>query len=105
MTAVSSQGSPPPTPEGFEEEVHGLVNDTAPKTFAVVEEFTTEEGEWDARVVAWGWEHEDGTAQLTCVDGRRRMSLRSADRATWWMARLTGGAVRLVWVARRENVA
>ncbi|MGW3658417.1 hypothetical protein ACWD6R_23210 [Streptomyces sp. NPDC005151] len=82
MANVSSPSSPTGPPDRFADEIRALVEATAPRLFAVVEQFETDSGEPDARVAAWGLAHDDGSAQVTAVDGGFRMSLRTPGRAT-----------------------
>jgi hypothetical protein len=88
----------PDRPEGFDHEVRELVAETAPRLFAVVEEFNTDSGAPDARVAAWGMAYQDGTAQVTTTEGRTHLSLRSPERATRWISRRPGCSASLVWV-------
>lgn len=69
MDTVSSPSSLPVPPDGFADEIRALVEATAPRLFAVVERFRTSDGGHDARVAAWGLAHDDGSAQVTAVDG------------------------------------
>ncbi|QWF80613.1 hypothetical protein [Amycolatopsis sp. CA-230715] len=80
----------------FDELVRDMVGTFAPRLFAVVEEY----GERvDARVAAWGmaFDEEDG-AEVICVDGGLRMSVRSPDRALAGFARRPEVSARVVWV-------
>jgi len=87
-----------PEPFDFDQEVCALVLDTAPRLFAVVQEFALDDGWRDAEVAAWGMAYEDGRADVTSVDGRRRFSLPSPARATRHFALLEGVTARLVWL-------
>lgn len=97
MATVSPQPSLPAPPDGFADEIRALVEATAPRLFAVVEQFATADGELDARVAAWGLAHDDGHAQVTSVDGGFRMSLRTPDRATQLVSLRPGSMGTLVW--------
>ncbi|MFI0774744.1 hypothetical protein [Streptomyces sp. NPDC021212] len=97
MATVSPQN---PASESFDfyQEVRELVLDTAPRLFAVVQEYVLDDGWRDAEVAAWGMAYQDGHADVTSVDGRRRFSLPSADRAIRHFALLEGVTARLVWL-------
>ncbi|MGR3934902.1 hypothetical protein [Streptomyces sp. BRA346] len=97
MATVSPQ-NPHSEPFDFDGEVRSLVLDTAPRLFAVVQEFALDGGWRDAEVAAWGIAYEDGHADVTSVDGRRRFSLPSPDRAMRHFARWEGVTARLVWL-------
>lgn len=97
MATVSPQNSAS-EPFDFDGEVRSLVLDTAPRLFAVVQEFALDDGWRDAEVAAWGMAYQDGHADVTSVDGRRRFSLPSADRAMRHFALLEGVTARLVWL-------
>ncbi|MFD7506863.1 hypothetical protein [Streptomyces sp. NPDC059850] len=85
-------------PFDFDGEVRSLVLDTAPRLFAVVQEFALEDGWRDAEVAAWGLAYEDGRVDVISADGTRRFSLPSAERATWHYGRMDGVTARLVWL-------
>ncbi|MGW3162743.1 hypothetical protein ACWC9Q_07640 [Streptomyces sp. NPDC001142] len=97
MATVSPHASLPAPPDGFDGEIRALVEATAPRLFAVVEQFGTADGELDARVAAWGLAHDDGRAQVTAVDGGFRMSLRTPDRAAHMISMRPGSIGCLVW--------
>lgn len=97
MTTVSPSPSLPDRPDGFDQEIHALVAATAPRLFAVIEEFATEGYERDARVAAWGLAFDDGSAQVTSVDGGFRMSLRTPARAVRLVSLRPGSVGGLVW--------
>ncbi|MFD8825778.1 hypothetical protein ACFV1C_25940 [Streptomyces sp. NPDC059605] len=97
MATVSPRPSLPDPPDGFADEIRALVEATAPRLFAVVEQFRTSDGEPDARVAAWGLAHDDGSAQVTAVDGGFRMSLRTPDRAAHMISMRPGSVGCLVW--------
>ncbi|MEU0844239.1 hypothetical protein ABZ370_32840 [Streptomyces sp. NPDC005962] len=78
--------------------MRSLVLDTAPRLFAVVQEFALDDGWRDAEVAAWGLAYEDGRVDVISVDGTRRFSLPSPERATWHFARMDGVTARLVWL-------
>jgi hypothetical protein len=84
-----------PSPEEFERQLLALVNETAPKMFAIVHEYDVE-GWRDAEVVAWGLAYEDGKVRL--LRARSIAYLDSAERALAWCERLCGGPTRLVWL-------
>lgn len=72
--------------DGFTRGVHELVAATAPRLFAVVEEFRTEAGAPDAEVAAWGLAHADGTTQVNATRGNVHLSTRSPDSAAMLIA-------------------
>jgi hypothetical protein len=63
----------------------------------VVDQFETDDGDLDARVAAWGLAHDDGSAQITAVDGGFRMSLRTPDRAAQLISLRPKSVGCLVW--------
>ncbi|MDV9169467.1 hypothetical protein R6V09_04865 [Streptomyces sp. W16] len=97
VTVASNSSSLPEPPHSFCDEIHALVNATAPRLFAVVEEYATEDGDRDARVAAWGLAHEDGSAQVAAWDGGFRMSLRNPERAAQLISMRPGSVGSLVW--------
>lgn len=97
MTTVSPGLSNPDRPDAFTAEIRNLVNATAPRLFAVVEEYLTEEGDRDAHVAAWGLAHGDGSAQVAAFDGGFRMSLRNPERAAQLISMRPGSVGSLVW--------
>ncbi len=97
MTTVSPGLPTPDRPDAFTAEIHALVNATAPRLFAVVEEYATEDGDRDARVAAWGLAHDDGSAQVAALDGGFRMSLRNPERAAQLISTRPGSVGSLVW--------
>ncbi|MFJ3712534.1 hypothetical protein OG709_13370 [Streptomyces sp. NBC_01267] len=103
MATVSPEQPASARPDGFDQEVRDLVEATAPRLFAVVEEFRAGDGDadLDAHVLAWGLAHPDGSADVSAVSGGSRMVLRSPERAVMWFSRLAGGGVRLVWPCAR----
>ncbi|MPZ64934.1 MAG: hypothetical protein GEU83_05285 [Pseudonocardiaceae bacterium] len=93
-------GIPPLCSESdFDELLQQLVADSAPRTFAVVQEY----GERvDGRIAAWGLAFDDHVNVVSADDGIR-MTLGSADRvrhAFTWGRHITA---RLVWVDRGEG--
>lgn len=103
MTTVSPPFPHPDRPEGFDQEIRELVTATAPRLFAVVEEFASGNGEWDARVAAWGLVYDDGRAQVATEDGRFRMSLRTPERAAEWISRRPGSSGSPVWPGTKNR--
>ncbi|MEU5342371.1 hypothetical protein AB0H18_16280 [Streptomyces sp. NPDC020766] len=97
VTVAPNSSSVPEPPHSFRDEIHALVNATTPRLFAVVEEYTTEDGDRDARVTAWGLAHEDGSAQVATVSGGLRMSLRNPERAAQLISMCPGSVGSLVW--------
>lgn len=96
MTTVSPGLAGPDRSAGFTAEIHALVT-TAPRLFAVVEEWITEDGDRDARVAAWGLAHKDGSAQVASESGGLRMSLRNPERAAQLISMCPGSVGSLVW--------
>ncbi|MEC4017306.1 hypothetical protein [Streptomyces sp. H27-D2] len=92
-------------PTTFDQELCDLVLDTAPRLFAVVQEYDLEPGERDAHIAAWGMAHDDGRVQVVSVGGGRRLSLGSAERAVWWFGRRAGVRARLVWLVASRGAA
>ncbi|MEV7868115.1 hypothetical protein AB0P17_18900 [Streptomyces sp. NPDC088124] len=98
MNTVSPPLPHPDRPAGFDQEIRALVNATAPRLFAVVEEFACENGELDARVAAWGLAYADGGGtHVTSVDGGAWLTLTSPERAAAWISRRPGSFGSLVW--------
>ena len=83
----------------FRQELCDLVLDTAPRFFAVVQEWEEETGDLNGWVVAWGMAHEDGPADVLSVDGALRMRLGSPERALRLFSREAGVTARIVWLA------
>lgn len=99
MTTVSPQSPAPERPFDFAREVHALVRDTAPRLFAVVEEYRPDTEDADALVVAWGLAYEDGAAEVISVDGHRRWQLAAAESVVRYFGRAEDLSARLVWLA------
>lgn len=78
----------------FDKLVAGLVNDFAPRLFAVVQELGTRQ---DGRIAAWGMAFDDH-AEIVAVDGGTRLTLSTAERAITWFNRPRDVTARLVWV-------
>ncbi|WP_447040195.1 hypothetical protein [Streptomyces sp. DSM 118878] len=97
MATASPPSLDPEQAGDFRREIQALVNATAPRLFAVVEEYTTEDGDRDAQVAAWGLAHGDGSAQVTTVSGGVRMSLRNPERAAQLISMRPGSVSSLVW--------
>ncbi|MEV6976066.1 hypothetical protein [Kitasatospora sp. NPDC093806] len=93
MTAASS-----PNPHSlFDQELCGLVLDTAPRLFAVVQ---VDGDDADGWVVAWGLANDDGPTHLISLDGHTRMNLASPERAVRHFTGRPGITARLVWLAQ-----
>jgi hypothetical protein len=97
VTVAPNYSSRPEPPHSFRDEIYTLVNATAPRLFAVVEEYATEDGDRGAHVVGWGLAHEDGSAQVAAGDGGFRMSLRSPERVAQLFSMCPGSVGNLVW--------
>ncbi|MER7787532.1 hypothetical protein [Streptomyces sp. NPDC097640] len=98
MATVAPQ-DPSSAPFEFDQEVCELVLDTAPRMFAVMQEYDLETEDPDAQVAAWGMAHEDGRVHVISVSGAVTMSLGSPERAVWHYGRRKGVSARLVWLA------
>ncbi|GAA1408419.1 hypothetical protein GCM10009639_58150 [Kitasatospora putterlickiae] len=96
MSAAPSQNSLPT----FDQELCGLVLDTAPRQFAVVQVYDGGELPSDGWVVAWGLAHTDGSAHLFVVDGQTRMTLVSPERALRFFPGRPGLSAGLVWLSQ-----
>ncbi|MFD5747817.1 hypothetical protein [Streptomyces sp. NPDC127033] len=83
----------------FTQEVYELVRDTAPRLFAVVEEYRPGTDDADAVVVAWGLAYESGVAEVIHVGGGRRWRLASAEGIMRHFRRTEDRTPRLVWLA------
>lgn len=86
----------------FTRGVHELVAATAPRLFAVVEEFRTEDGIPDAEVAAWGLAHPDGTAHLQATRSGTHLSTHSPDSAAALIARCRRTDAYVIWPDRPE---
>ncbi|MET7990377.1 hypothetical protein ABZU76_05655 [Amycolatopsis sp. NPDC005232] len=92
---VDSEPEPLCGQEEFTELVADMVKSSAPRLFAIVQEY----GERvDARISAWGLDFDD-KIEILDVDGRLRMSLMSTDRALWMFSRHPDVSAEVVWVA------
>jgi hypothetical protein len=80
-----------------------LVAATAPRLFAVVEEFEGDAGDVDARVAARGLAYADGSAQVAPTGTGFRMSLRSPERALNMLPTRSDGAGSLAWVPEHSK--
>ncbi|MGW7443936.1 hypothetical protein [Kitasatospora sp. NPDC054795] len=65
----------PPTVPTFDQELCGLVLDTAPRLFAVVQVCDEGLADADGWVAAWGFADATGSTHVTGVDGRTRLTL------------------------------
>ncbi|KJS59001.1 hypothetical protein VM95_29910 [Streptomyces rubellomurinus] len=89
----------------FEQELCGLVLDSAPRLFAVVQVCGEGREDADGWVVAWGLADEDGRAHVIGIDGRTRMTLASPERVLRHFGRRPGVSARLVWLAEPGGAA
>ncbi|RKT10995.1 hypothetical protein BX285_4929 [Streptomyces sp. 1114.5] len=110
MTAEHSQNPRPVTPRlsadpTFDQELCGLVLDTAPRMFAVVQVCGEGFADADGWVVAWGLVDDPGPTHVISVDGRARMTLASPDRVLRHFAGRPGITSRLVWLAQPRAAA
>jgi hypothetical protein len=105
MTTVSPQGAGTPHSEEWKREVQDLVNATAPRLFAVVQEWRDERGEPDAHVAAWGLAYEDGSARVAGAEGRMAMDLAAPEGALRVYGRRPESAASLVWVGPGAGLA
>ncbi|MFI1849626.1 hypothetical protein [Streptomyces sp. NPDC020480] len=104
MATVSPQ-KPTTASFDFDQEVCALVLDTAPRMFAVVQEYDLETEHADGHVAAWGMAYDDGSAHVIGVGGAVTMSLGSPERAVWHYGRRKGVSARLVWLAPGAGAA
>ncbi|WP_329386857.1 hypothetical protein [Streptomyces sp. NBC_01716] len=102
MTTVSPH-CPAPEPFDFAREVYELVRDTAPRLFAVVEEYRVGTEDADAVVVAWGLAHADGAAEVISVEGHRRWQLAAAENVVRYFGRAEDLSARLVWLTAPDT--
>lgn len=84
----------------FTRGVHELVAATAPRLFAIVEEFRTEDGTPDAEVAAWGLAHPDGTTHLQATRSGTHLSTHSPDSAAALIARCRRTDAYVIWPDR-----
>ncbi|MET8539642.1 hypothetical protein ABZW03_03135 [Kitasatospora sp. NPDC004799] len=96
MTAAPSQNAHP-TNLTFDQELCGLVVDTEPRLFAVVQVCGDGADGW---VAAWGLADSDGQTHAIGVDGRMRMTLGSPERTLRHFSRRAGITARLIWLAQ-----
>ncbi|QLH23929.1 hypothetical protein [Streptomyces sp. Rer75] len=54
-------------------------------------------GERDGEIASWGLAHPDGQTDVTSVEGTRRLSLNSPERAAWWFSREKDVSAWLIW--------
>lgn len=97
--------APTGTPHPFDQELCGLVLDTAPRLFAVVQVCDVDTELANGWVVAWGMAYDDGPTHVVSLDGGLRMSLTSPECALRAFSRRTGLAARLVWLAAPATAA
>ncbi|MFJ2559224.1 MULTISPECIES: hypothetical protein [unclassified Streptomyces] len=85
----------------YEQELHDLVHDIAPRFFAVVVEYRDGEGDIgrDAAVVAWGMAQENGVAEVTRMDGGGQLRLAAPENVKRYFGRADGCSPRIVWLA------
>lgn len=95
---VSPQSPAPEPLFDFARAVDELVRDTAPRLFAVVEEYRVGTEEADAFVVAWGLAYADGAAEVVGVEGSRRWQLTDPRHIVRYFGRAEDLSVRLVWL-------
>ncbi|MFE7591269.1 hypothetical protein ACFU6K_17880 [Kitasatospora sp. NPDC057512] len=104
MSTAPSPNSRPATPlpvarPTFDQELCGLVLDTAPRLFAVVQVCGDDADGW---VAAWGLTDSDGRTHVIGVDGRTRMTLHSPERAVRHFSGRPGITARLIWLSPPE---
>ncbi|MBD0672908.1 hypothetical protein [Streptomyces sp. CBMA156] len=104
MAAAPSQNSLPGTlaqaaDPAFDRELCGLVLDTAPRLFAVVQVCDEGRADADGWVAAWGFADAAGSTHVIGVDGRTRLTLPSPERAAHHFSRRPGITARLVWLS------
>lgn len=96
---VSPQSPAPEPLFDFARAVDELVRDTAPRLFAVVEEYRPGTEDADAVVVAWGLAYADGDAEVISVEGNRRWQLAAAEHVVRYFGRGEHLSARLIWLA------
>ncbi|MFG2842962.1 hypothetical protein ACGF12_07255 [Kitasatospora sp. NPDC048296] len=101
MTAAPSPNPQPP----FDQELYGLVLDTAPRLFAVVQVCDEGRADADGWVVAWGLADHAGSTHVISIDGRARLTLASPERALRHYPEQPGISTRLVWLAQPAAAA
>ncbi|MFE6871262.1 hypothetical protein ACFVFS_32480 [Kitasatospora sp. NPDC057692] len=96
MSAAPSPNSLP----SFDQELCGLVLDTAPRLFAVVQVHHVGGEDVDGCVVAWGLAGDNGPTHLIGTDGHTRMTLAAPERALRYFTARPDLTARLVWLAQ-----
>ncbi|MFE4360139.1 MULTISPECIES: hypothetical protein [Streptomycetaceae] len=86
----------PPVEPTFDQELCGLVLDTAPRLFAVVQVCGENADGW---VAAWGLADSDGRSHVISINGRTRMTLPSPERAVRHFSGRPGITARLIWLS------
>ncbi|MFB7470440.1 hypothetical protein [Kitasatospora sp. NPDC056184] len=93
--------TPSPNPHSlFDQELCGLVLDTAPRLFAVVQVHHVGGEDVDGCVVAWGLAGNTGPTHLVSTDGHTRMTVTAPERALRYFTARPGLTTRLVWLAQ-----
>jgi len=81
--------------ESYERQVNRMVDELAPRMFAVVQDYGDQE---DSRIAAWGLAFED-YAEIVSVDGDLRVSTDSMERAVNSFSQPPDVTARVVWGA------
>ncbi|MFI9362003.1 hypothetical protein ACIG5E_13210 [Kitasatospora sp. NPDC053057] len=98
--------APSPNPRiPFDQELCGLVLDTAPRLFAVVQVCDEGQPDADGWVAAWGLVDNDGPTHVICLYGQARMTLASPERALRHFTGQPGITARLVWLDQPDTAA
>ncbi|APU14738.1 hypothetical protein [Actinoalloteichus fjordicus] len=90
----STSSLPAPPPRAFEERVQALVDEEAPRVFALVREYDERPG---AHVHAWGMAFPDHV-EIVSTGGGVRMSMGTLDRALAGL-RVPGAINHVFWAA------
>jgi hypothetical protein len=86
-----------PRPEWFEPSLKALVQESAPRVYALVEEFATESGDLNAEVAAWGLVFGEGPTRVL-REGHNGVTLaRSPESAARLYSLMLSNPVRVIW--------
>ncbi|MFD5463777.1 hypothetical protein ACFWIQ_13295 [Kitasatospora sp. NPDC127059] len=104
MTAAPTP-NPRPFDMTFDQELRGLVLDTAPRLFAVVQVHNEGDAAADGWVAAWGLADPDGLTHVITLDRRTHLTLPEPERALRHFSRRPNITARLVWLTRPDTAA
>ncbi|MCU4746834.1 hypothetical protein H7827_09175 [Streptomyces sp. JH002] len=88
---------PDVSPEEYEEGVHALVVENAPRRFAIVQEYWVG-GQRDAHVAAWGLRFDDEQVRIHGEEREAYKVFPTAETAATFVSRVTEDSTRVVWV-------